>query len=43
VEIVIYNYKDLVKKYGNNYQLSLALNKNEIWKIEKIEKAYIVM
>ena len=32
---MIYNYKELLKKYENDYQISLALNKNEIWKVEE--------
>ncbi|MEG1850711.1 MAG: hypothetical protein RR228_01735 [Bacilli bacterium] len=31
---MVYNYKEVLNKYGNTYKLGLALNKNEIIKIE---------
>jgi len=32
---MIYNYTELTKRYGNDYQIKLAINNNEIWKIEE--------
>lgn len=32
---MIYNYKEIIKIYKNDYNLKKALNKNEIFKLEK--------
>lgn len=32
---MLYNYKEVIKKYKNDYKLNLALNDNEIFKVEK--------
>ena len=32
---MIYNYKEVIKIYKNDYNLKKALNKNEIYKLEK--------
>lgn len=32
---MVYNYKDIVKKYGSNYKINKALENKEIYKLDK--------
>ena len=32
---MVYNYKEMIEIYGNDYNLKKALNKNEIFKLDK--------